>query len=60
MLIVYSGLITLAMVIIFAALKLAEFRENGLRRAQGLPPHTEENVPTEVIDRTKRQRKRIE
>ena len=54
MLIVYSGLITLAMVIIFAALKLAEFRENGLRRAQGLPPHTEENVPTEVIDRTKR------
>ena len=36
MLIVYSGLIALAMVIIFAALKLAEFRENGLRRAQGL------------------------
>ena len=56
MLIIYSGLIALAMVVIFAALKLAEFRENGLRRAQGLPPLTEENLPIEVIDWTQRKR----
>ena len=60
MLIIYSGLIALAVAVIFTALRISEFREQGMRRAQGLPTHTEENVPIEVIDRTKRQRKRIE
>ena len=40
--------------VIITALKLAEFRENGMRRARGLAPLTEEHVPVEVIDWTKR------
>jgi len=54
MLIIYSTLIALAVLVIIMALKIAEFRENGMRRAQGLPPLTEEHVPVEVIDWRKR------
>ena len=54
MLIIYSTLIALAVLVIITALKIVEFRENSKRRARGLPPFTEEHVPVEVIDRTKR------
>lgn len=56
MLIIYSTLIALAVLVIITALKIVEFRENSKRRAQGLPPLTEENLPIEVIDWTQRKR----